>query len=155
MPTRSYKDYPSGYFKIIDYLSSNKEPMVLKGTEIKSLHSRRRDISRFFAAVATAAKEDKYAKELYEISKELTISISDEDLTLTIKLNEIDSMINEFFKEIGEDVSRFNEIKETEISAFFRPKKEVLEKVKEPQSNDLSEKESDSVENAIRRRDQM
>lgn len=98
MPPKIYKDYSASYFKILDHFSSSKEPIVLKSDDLKAIHSRRRDLHRFFIAIANA-ENDSYASELYQISRELTISINLEEGTLIIKFNEINDMWEEAFPE--------------------------------------------------------
>lgn len=128
MPPKTYKDYSASYFKILDHFSISAEPLTLEHNDLKAINSRRRDIHRFFAAIANA-ENDSYAAELYKTSRELTLSINEGEKTLVIKLNEINDMLKKALPE-----EEMEEIEKKEM-------KEVEEKVEETKKERESEKD--------------
>lgn len=75
--TRSWKDYPSSFFTIIDRFEKDKTPLVIDHPHVGELRARRRLFYLFFKSVAKAVEEnDRDALNVYRITRNLTVGIS-------------------------------------------------------------------------------
>lgn len=91
--TRTYKEYPEAYFKILDHFVVSKEPFSLE-LEYGEALTRQRDLYRFFSTLHGAAADgDKFATPLSNMARDLVISRvpgrarSGERIRLIIKMN--------------------------------------------------------------------
>jgi hypothetical protein len=90
MSKKVYTDYPEQYFQLLEDISKSHEDFILEGP-FEELVYLRHDLHRFFHVLSAASRQkDKYAAQLFEISRDLIISLKDnspKECKIVIRIN--------------------------------------------------------------------